>query len=80
MPTRTEVLGDGAISGEEPLGVTRRLEPLHVPFSLTCGLVRVLRPIVQIAMLAMFHPWQNLALGGPVALQLIGNDNTRYVG
>jgi hypothetical protein len=26
-------------------------------------------------MLAMFHPWQDLALGGPVALELIGDEH-----
>src|SRR5215510_2900543 len=31
-------------------------------------------------MLAMFHPWQDLALGGCVALELIGDDHARDVG
>jgi hypothetical protein len=27
----------------------------------------------------MFHPWEELSLGGAVALQFIGNDYPRYV-
>jgi hypothetical protein len=80
MPARTKMLRDGTIGREEPLGVTRRLEPLHASLALTGRLGGVLRPIVQIAMLAMCHPWQELALSSTIALQLIGNDNTRYVG
>jgi hypothetical protein len=62
MSPRTEMLGDGTIGGEEPLSVARRLEPLPASLPLPCGLVRILRPIVQIAMLAMLYPWQDLAL------------------
>ena len=38
-------------------------------------MMQVLGAVVEIPMLAMFHPWQNLALGGYVALELIGDDN-----
>src|SRR5262249_38670519 len=43
------------------------------------GLVGVLRAIIQIPVLAMFYSRKNLSLGGPVALQLIGDDHPRYV-
>jgi len=49
------MLGDGATDREESLGVTRRLEPLHTPLSLTRGLMRILCTVVQIPMLAIFH-------------------------
>jgi hypothetical protein len=52
MPTRTEMLGDGTTGGEEPLGVPKGLEPLHMPLPLAGGLVRVLRPVIEIAVLA----------------------------
>jgi hypothetical protein len=42
-------------------------------------LVRVLRPIVQIAVLAVFHSWHYLALGGLIALQLVRDDDPRHV-
>ena len=80
MPTRTEVLGDGPIGGEEPLGVAGRLKPLHASLALAGGLMRVLCTVIEIAMLAMFHPWQDLALGGSVALEFIGDDHARDVG
>ena len=80
MPTRTEVLGDGAISREEPLRVARGLKPLHVSFALTGGLMRVLGAIIEIAVLAMFDPWPDLSLGGSVALELVGDDHARHVG
>jgi hypothetical protein len=57
MPARTEVLGDRTIGGEEPLGVARGFEPRHAPLALTHGLMRILRTVVQIPMLAMFYPW-----------------------
>jgi hypothetical protein len=56
MPTRSEVLRDGTIGGEKPLSVTRGLEPLQALLPLAGGLVRLFRPVVKVAVLAMFHP------------------------
>jgi len=53
-----EVLRDGTIGREETLSVARGFEPLHASLPLAGGLVRVLRAVVEIAMLAMFHPWE----------------------
>ena len=47
--------------------MARGFEPVHPPLPLTGGLVGVLRAIIQIPVLAMFHPRQYLALGGSVA-------------
>jgi hypothetical protein len=69
MPARAEVLGDGTIGREELLGVSRRLEPLHAPFPLA-GLMRVLRAVVEIPMLAMLHPRQHLLLRRTIAFEL----------
>src|SRR5262249_16880532 len=44
------------------------------------GLVEVFRSVGEIAVLAMFDPWENLALGGSVALEFVGNDHARHVG
>ena len=79
MPAGTKVLGDGTIRREEALGVSWRFEPLHAPFPLAGGLVRVLRPIVEIPVLAVFYPREDLSLGGPVALQFIGDEDSRHV-
>ena len=80
MPARTEVLCEGTISGKEPLGLTRRLKLLPAPLALTSRLVRILCTIIEIALLARFHRWQELALGGGVALECIGDDDPRDVG
>jgi hypothetical protein len=80
MPAEPEVLSDGAVSGEEPLGVTRRLEPLHTPLALPSRLMRVFCPVIEVTMLAMFHPWKELALGRAVALEFIGDDHPWHVG
>ena len=80
MSARTEVLHDRSIRREKSLGVARRFEPLHTLLPLTCRLMGVLRPIVQIAVLPMFHAWKNLALGGSVALEFVGDDHARHVG
>jgi hypothetical protein len=41
VASRAEVLRDGTIRGEKPLGVPWRLEPLHPSLPLACGLMRV---------------------------------------
>jgi hypothetical protein len=53
------------------LGLTRRLKALQAPLALTQGLMRVLRTVVQIPMLAMLHAREDLALGSPLALHLV---------
>ncbi len=60
MPTWAEMLGDRAIGGEKPLSVTRGLEPLHASLPLACRLVGVLRPVIEIAVLAMFYSWAQI--------------------
>src|SRR5581483_4108092 len=70
MPTRTEVLRDGAVSRKKTLSVPGRLEALHAPLPLPSRLMRVLRSIVEIPMLAMFRPREEFALGSPVTLEL----------
>ena len=79
MPTGAEMLGDGPVGREEPLGVAWGFDPWHAPLPLPGGLVRILRSIIEIAMLAMFHAWEELALSGSVALQLVGDDHARHV-
>src|SRR5262249_60751000 len=41
--------------------------------------MRVLTAVVEIAALAMLHPWQYLSLRRTVALQLVRNDDPRHV-
>ena len=60
-----------AVTGEELLGVPRRLEPLHLSFSPWRRLVRDLGPIVEIPALPVHDPGQDLPLGGTIAAQLV---------
>jgi hypothetical protein len=39
----------------------------------------VLTPVIEVAALTVFYPWQELALGRAVALQLVGNDDAGNV-
>ncbi len=70
MPARAEVLRDGTIGREEALGLAGGLEPLHAPLPLAGGLVRVLGAIIEITMLPMFHPWEELSFCRSVAPQV----------
>ena len=79
MPARTEVLGDGTICREKPLGGPRGLEALQPPFPLARGWMRVLGPGVQRAVLAVYYPWQQLLLRRTVAVELIGHADVRHV-
>ena len=67
MPARSKVVRNRAIRSEEALRVSRGFNPLHAPLPLAGRLVGILRTVVQVAMLVMFHPWQYLALRGTVA-------------
>ena len=80
MPARTEVLGDRTRGGKEPLGVAWRFKPLQVSLPLAGRLVGVLRPIIEIPVLTMFHPWKELPFGDSIALEFVGDAHARYVG
>jgi hypothetical protein len=51
VAARAEVAIDEAVRRKEALGVPGRLEPLHLPFSSSCRLVRDLGSIVEVATL-----------------------------
>jgi hypothetical protein len=73
------VLRDRTIGGEEAVRVPRRLEPLHPSFPLPRRLMGALRPIVQIAVLAMVDARQDLPFRRAVAFQLISDDAPRHI-
>jgi hypothetical protein len=79
MPARSKVLRYRAIGSEEALRVSWGCEPLHAPLPLARGLLGVLRTVVEVAVLAMFHPWQSLPLRRAVAFQLVRNDRARHI-
>src|SRR5215471_2993309 len=79
MPSRSKVLGNGAVGRQKTLGMSRRLKPLHAIFSLPCRAMRILTPVIEVAALAVFHPGQDLALRSAVALELISDDDAWHV-
>ena len=79
MPARSEVLSNWPIRGEEALHVPGGLEPLHASLPLTCGLMRVLGAIIEVAVLAVLHPREDLPLRSPVAFELVGDEHARHV-
>ena len=79
MAAKLEQVVDPAVAGEEPLGMARRLEPLHLSFSSSCRLVRDLGLVVEVTALPMYDPRQDLSLGGTIAAQLVRQDHTGCV-
>src|SRR5262249_23942434 len=75
VTSRSEVLGNGTIGVEEPLGLSGRLAPLHPSFALTRRLMGMLGAMIEIAVLPMFHARQEISLGGSITLQLIRDDD-----
>ncbi len=80
MAAKLKVRVNAAAGGQEALCLTCRFEPMHLPFSSSCRLVRNLDPIVQIATLPVFDLWQQFSFGCRVALQLVRHDNPRHFG
>jgi len=80
MPTRSKVLGNRTIRGEEALRVPGGLQPLQAPLSLAGWLMGVLRAVVEVAVLAMFHPREHLPLRRSVAFELVRDEHPWHVG
>ena len=79
MPSRPEVCADAAEGGQEPLRMPRRFQAFHRPFALSGGLIRVLGAVVQIPRPPLLHRRHQLAVGDPVAAQLIGHQHARHL-
>ena len=75
---RAEILGNRTIRRQKALGMTGGFEPLQAPLLLTRRLVGILRTVVEIVVLPMFHTG-HLPLRRAITLQLIRNDGARYV-
>jgi hypothetical protein len=52
---------------------------LHPSFPLAGGLVRILRAVIQVPVLAVFHARQEFSLRRVVALELIGHHHARDI-
>ena len=79
VPTGTEVGTNGAVDRKKALRLGGRFEAAHAALPLACWLVGVPRAVIKIAVLAMFYPWEALALGGSVALKFVSNDHARHL-
>ena len=79
MSAWPEMMVNRPIRGEKLLRVSRGLEPLHAPFPLPRRLVRVLSAVIEIAVLAVLHTREDLALRRAVALELIRDDDPRDI-
>lgn len=80
MTSWPEVVCNGTRGSEEALRMTRGLKPLHASLSLAGRLMRVLRAVIQIPVQPMFHVWEELPLGGTIALQLVRDDHPWDIG
>jgi hypothetical protein len=60
VASRAEMSGNGTIGGEEALSMPRGFEALYTPLLLTCGLVRILGAVIQMAVPAMFYPIEKI--------------------
>ena len=68
----------GGVAGEEALsGGTKRLEALHLPFSSSDRLMRVLRPVVLPQALLMAGRESNNLEGSPIGAEFVGHHDGR---
>jgi hypothetical protein len=77
---RSEVRGEGAIRGEQTLGVSRAFASPHAGLALAGRVVSMLGAVVQIPVLSMFHTGPDRAQGRTIAWQLIRDDHPRPIG
>jgi hypothetical protein len=56
-------LGNGSVSGEKSLGVTRRFASLHPALALPRRAMRILTPVIEVATLPMLYTLHHFALG-----------------
>jgi hypothetical protein len=76
MTSRTEKRPDHSESREESLGVPGRLQATHPPFPLAGGLMGILHPIIQPALLLVLHRRHYFYLGRRIAAEFVGDDRS----
>ena len=70
---RDEEIADGGEDGDEPLQASRRSKALHRPFASSQRQVRVLGPVIEALVRAMLDRGHDLAPGGGIGAELVGN-------
>jgi hypothetical protein len=71
-----ENVGDLIMGRQKLLHLPRRFEPLHDPLSSSRRLVGILRSVVEAFVLAVPDPRHDLALGGRITFQLVGDQGS----
>jgi hypothetical protein len=79
VSSATEKIVDRTMSRKEPLGLPRRLEASHLALSLPRWLMGDFSSTIQMPVLAMDNPGQQLSACDSIAAQLIGHDKTGNV-
>ena len=69
--------GDDSVHLDEALRVLGGFEPPHASLPLTCRLMRVLGPVVQVPVLPVSNAGHHDSFRGRVAAQLVRNDHAR---
>ena len=59
--------------------MVRRLEPAHLPLLLPCRLVRILRAVIEVTVLAVLHAGENFSARRTIASELIHHDDPRHI-
>jgi hypothetical protein len=77
VAVKLEVIVNPAVIGQKALCLSGGFEPLHLPFSSSCRLVRHFRPVVEVSALPMPHTWQEIALCSGITSQLVCHDHLR---
>src|SRR5215212_3302727 len=71
-----EKIADGREDTDEPLQVFGASKALHHPFSSTERQMRILRSVIQPLMRAVFNVWHDLASGGSIRAELVGDHSS----
>ena len=77
VTTESKQIVDDAMDGEKPLGLCRRLEPSHLPFTLPGWLVRYLCAIVGISCCVVWDGRHDGATSSSIATKSIGHETNR---
>src|SRR6516162_4565240 len=71
---RDEQIADGGEDSDEPLQASRGSKALHRPLSPSQGQMRILGPVVEALVRAMLDRRHDLASGGGIGAELVGDD------
>jgi hypothetical protein len=62
------------------MGLAQGFAPWQPLLPLAAWLVGVLHPVIERAVLTMFHSWEDLPLSGFIVLVFVSDDDSRHIG